>query len=52
MVVTPHLVRPLSRNAKLPQLPGAQIQNYRPNFAETMFLERGDFGQSDSGYSR
>lgn len=51
MVVTPHLVRPLTRNARLPQLPGAQIDGYRPNAAETIFLENGDFGQTDNGYS-
>jgi pilus assembly protein CpaC len=51
MVVTPHLVRPLVRGAKLPQLPGAGIEDYRPNFAETMFLENGKFGQGDYGYS-
>lgn len=51
MVVTPHLVRPLVKGAKLPQLPGAQVEGYRPGFAETMFLETGKFGQSEFGYS-
>jgi pilus assembly protein CpaC len=52
MVVTPHLVRPFTRNAQLPSLPGARIDGYQPNVAETMFLERGNFGQGDHGYSR
>ena len=53
MVVTPHLVRPLGRGTALPALPGEATDRYRPNFAETMFLESGDFGQSsDSGYSK
>lgn len=53
MVVTPHLVRPIARGTQLPPLPGAATDRYRPNFAETMFLESGSFGQdSDSGYSK
>ncbi len=49
MIVTPHLVRPLAREAKLPPLPGAKYDNYNPNFAQTMFLERGDY---DTGFSK
>lgn len=49
MVVTPTLVRPLARGTQLPRLPGAKYDNYDPNFAETMFLETGDF---DSGFSK
>ncbi|GAC1628199.1 MAG: type 4b pilus Flp secretin RcpA [Nevskia sp.] len=53
MVVTPHLVRPIARGTALPPLPGESTDRYRPNFAETMFLETGDFGQgSESGYSK
>jgi pilus assembly protein CpaC len=52
MVVTPHLVQPLARGAPLPPLPGAQTDQYRPGFAHTMFMETGDFGMSDHGYSR
>jgi pilus assembly protein CpaC len=53
MVITPHLVRPIARGAQLPALPGAGTDRYRPNFAETMFLESGDFGQADdTGYSK
>ena len=49
MVVTPHLVRPLARDAKLPRLPGAKYDNYDPNFAQTLLFESGDF---DVGFSR
>jgi pilus assembly protein CpaC len=48
MVVTPNLVRPLSRQAQLPPLPGARERQRQPNFAETFFLETGDFS---TGYS-
>lgn len=49
MVVTPHLVRPLARDAQLPPLPGARYDNYDPSFARTMFMERGNF---DTGFSK
>lgn len=49
MVVTPHLVRPLARDAKLPRLPGAKYDKYDPNFAELMLFESGD---NDIGFSR
>ena len=49
MIVTPHLVRPLARDAKLPKLPGDQYSGKTPSFGHNVFLERGDF---DSGFSR
>jgi pilus assembly protein CpaC len=52
MVVTPHLVRPMTRDAQLPELPGASLDQYNPSFAHTMFLETGKFNQNDQGYSR
>jgi pilus assembly protein CpaC len=53
MVVTPHLVRPMTKDAPLPELPGAALDQYRPSFAHTMFMESGKFGQdNDQGYSR
>ncbi len=53
MVVTPHLVRPMAKDAPLPELPGAALDQYRPSFAHTMFMETGKFGQGDDqGYSR
>ena len=47
MVVTPHLVRPLNKDAPLPELPGAALDQYRPSFAHTMFMETGKFGQGE-----
>ncbi|MCO8169814.1 type II and III secretion system protein family protein [Pseudomonas sp. 21LCFQ02] len=51
MVVTPHLVQPLARDAQLPSLPGEGLRNYDPNFYRMMFLERGDF-ERRSGLSQ
>ncbi len=34
MVVTPRLVRPIARDAKLPELPGQEFRNYNPTFGE------------------
>ena len=51
MIVTPHLVRPLTKGAKLPPLPGARFDRYDPNMAETLLLERGNFRQP-TGFSR
>ncbi len=48
MIVTPHLVRPLAREAALPPLPGEAQRKRDPSFAETFFLETGDFS---TGYS-
>ena len=42
-LIVPHLVRPLSRQAQLPKLPGERERRRNPNFAETLFLETGDF---------
>jgi pilus assembly protein CpaC len=49
MVVTPHLVRPMRRDAPLPPMPGAKYDRYNPGTAEVIFLEDGAF---DSGFSR
>lgn len=46
MVVTPHLVRPLTRDAPQPELPGAYMDHYKADFAHTLFMETGDFGYS------
>lgn len=43
MIVTPHLVRPLARGAKLPPLPGERYRKYDKSFAGQMFLETGEF---------
>jgi pilus assembly protein CpaC len=37
MVVTPHLVRPIARNAALPPLPGEDLRDYKPTFSEMFF---------------
>jgi pilus assembly protein CpaC len=37
MVVTPHLVRPIARNTPLPELPGADVRDYKPTFTEMFF---------------
>ena len=52
MVVTPHLVRPLSRNGARPPLPGASTDNYRPGFGQLMFEETSKFDQSQFGFSK
>ena len=49
MIVTPHLVRPLAREAQLPPLPGAKYDQYDPSMAQTMFMENGNF---DTGFSK
>lgn len=49
MIVTPHLVRPLAADARLPELPGERLRQYDPNAFELLFLENGDF---DHGLSR
>lgn len=40
MVVTPHLVKPLAKNAQLPTLPGDVYRRYDPNFFELIFLNK------------
>jgi pilus assembly protein CpaC len=51
MIVTPHLVQPLSADAQLPTLPGEQLRNYDPNFYRMYFLEHGEF-DNRSGLSQ
>lgn len=51
MVVTPHLVRPLAADARLPNLPGENLHNYDPNWYRMYFLENGDFDRM-SGLSK
>lgn len=49
MIVTPHLVRPLAADARLPELPGERLRQYDPNAFELLLFENGDF---DHGLSR
>lgn len=51
MIVTPHLVQPLSANANLPELPGERLRTYDPNAAQLFFLENGDYDRR-SGLSQ
>ncbi|MBL1376605.1 type II and III secretion system protein family protein [Zobellella iuensis] len=51
MIVTPHLVRPLAAEARLPELPGERLRRYNPNAFELLFMENGDF-DAFSGLSR
>ncbi|WP_110971349.1 type II and III secretion system protein family protein [Pseudomonas huaxiensis] len=51
MVVTPHLVKPLAVNAKLPELPGERLRTYDPSWGRLFFLENGDF-ERRSGLSQ
>lgn len=37
MIVTPHLVNPIAKGAKLPPLPGREYENYKPSFSEFLF---------------
>lgn len=50
MVVTPHLVRPMRREARLPPLPGERYGSYRPRFDQLIFQERGDFDEAEFGF--
>lgn len=53
MIVTPHLVRPFARNAKLPALPGEELRQYDPGYLHMLMMETGTFRQpDDSGFSR
>lgn len=54
MVVTPYLVRPIARDAKMPALPGGNLHGYKPSFSE-LFFQTGpkpDTGLPTTGVSR
>ncbi|MEY4767099.1 MAG: hypothetical protein RI907_3772 [Pseudomonadota bacterium] len=51
MVVTPHLVRPFAKTAKLPALPGEDLKGYNPGFMRFLFMENGKFTKDDGGFS-
>lgn len=51
MIVTPRLVQPLAADAPLPDLPGADQDQFDPNFFEFMFLENSALNRRD-GLSR
>lgn len=52
MIVTPHLVKPIAKNAKLPALPGEIYRHYTPSFTDLIFNEgqpkKNDRNQSSS----
>ncbi len=50
MIVTPHLVTPLSAGTKVP-LPGEEYDKYDPDSGELFFVETGDFDPNGSGTS-
>jgi pilus assembly protein CpaC len=52
MIITPHLVRPFAKEAKLPNLPGEALKDFDPGYLRFLFLENGKFTQPDSGFSR
>lgn len=52
MVVTPHLVRPIARDASHPPLPGSRHGDYDPSPGYLMGMERGDFDADGFGFSR
>lgn len=52
MVVTPRLVRPISRDAALPPMPGQELKDFKPSFGE-FFLSRDAYPKrSSTGMSR
>lgn len=52
MIVTPHLVAPLAREAQLPPIPGNQYDRFRPGFAGLTLEETGDFNTDAYGFTK
>lgn len=53
MVVTPHLVRPMRAEARVPPLPGSETDAYNPDFTKFSLTESGNFERGDEfGFSR
>ncbi len=50
MVVTPHLVAPLSATATVPPLPGERYRKYDPDSADFLLFENGEFKSRDNTY--
>jgi len=54
MIVTPHLVRPIAKDAAMPALPGGNLRDYNPSFSD-LFFQKGpqpDVGIPATGFSR
>lgn len=52
MIVTPRLVRPFARNARLPDLPGEELRRYDPGYLHMLLLETGKFDSNEFGFTR
>ena len=53
MIVTPHLVRPMRKDARFPPLPGAETDDYDPGYTEWLLGEDGDLDEPSAfGFSR
>jgi pilus assembly protein CpaC len=55
MVVTPHLVRPLAKDADLPAFPGEKYRNFKPTFSDPFQEGRGGTpanGAGPTGFSQ
>ena len=52
MIVTPRLVRPFARNARLPDLPGEELRKYDPGYLHMLLLETGKFDSNEFGFTR
>lgn len=51
MVVTPNLVTPLAPETRV-EMPGEEYDEYNPSAGELFFLEKGDFEERDTGFTR
>ena len=50
MIVSPHLVKPLSKEASRLPMPGEEYQNYQPGLYEMQLGETGDFDPDGPGF--
>jgi len=54
MIVTPHLVRPIAKDATMPALPGGNLRDFNPSFSD-LFFQKGpqpETGIPTTGFSR
>ncbi len=54
MIVTPHLVKPMAKDAAKPELPGGNLREYNPSFSD-LFFQKGSKPESGipvTGFSR
>lgn len=54
MIVTPHLVRPIAKDAARPELPGEALRAYNPSFSDLFFQKdiKPESGVPATGFSR